>query len=73
MCVHVQTDYLISLYLYILNTDNTLHMYHLHAIFFQSFRPSYQYAKALSDITIVGCSLSIVGLILTIIFQIITR
>ncbi|XP_063068079.1 adhesion G-protein coupled receptor G7-like [Engraulis encrasicolus] len=38
-----------------------------------SFRPSYQYAKALSDISIAGCSLSIVGLILTIIFQIITR
>ncbi|KAL2087533.1 hypothetical protein ACEWY4_016361 [Coilia grayii] len=38
-----------------------------------SFRISYQFAQPLSDISIVGCSLSIVGLILTIIFQIITR
>ncbi|XP_042558859.1 adhesion G-protein coupled receptor G7-like isoform X2 [Clupea harengus] len=38
-----------------------------------SFRADPKYAEALSLISIVGCSLSIVGLILTIIFQIITR
>ncbi|XP_063043733.1 adhesion G-protein coupled receptor G7-like [Engraulis encrasicolus] len=38
-----------------------------------SFRLSHQYAKALSAISTVGCSLSILGLLLTIIFQIVTR
>ncbi|XP_031414723.1 adhesion G-protein coupled receptor G7 isoform X2 [Clupea harengus] len=38
-----------------------------------SFRADSRYAEALSLISIVGCSLSIVGLLLTTIFQIITR
>ncbi|XP_062383571.1 adhesion G-protein coupled receptor G7-like [Sardina pilchardus] len=38
-----------------------------------SFRKDHVYAESLSAISIVGCSLSILGLIITVIFQIITR
>ncbi|XP_041936209.1 adhesion G-protein coupled receptor G7-like [Alosa sapidissima] len=38
-----------------------------------SFREDHKYAETLSVISMVGCSLSILGLILTVIFQIITR
>lgn len=41
--------------------------------FFQTFKKDYQYPKSLDVLSNIGCALSIAGLALTIIFQIVTR